>query len=116
MADIGFPLRLLTLLVVLTSYVVGRRITSTTTATTPTRIKPTPPMNASGHQGGGRRVIPDEQRLLNRVFKAYDNSVRPVYNATTNVVVRFGLTLIQIMDMVSPLTIFYLIILLIIYT
>ena len=47
------------------------------------------------------KLIPDEQRLLNKVFRSYDNSVRPVYNATHNVVVRFGLTLIQIMDMVS---------------
>lgn len=47
------------------------------------------------------RVIPDEQRLLNKVFKNYDQSVRPVFNATKNVVVSFGLTLIQIMDMVS---------------
>lgn len=47
------------------------------------------------------RNIPDEQRLLNKMFRIYDHSVRPVYNATSNVVVKFGLTLIQIMDMVS---------------
>ena len=35
------------------------------------------------------------------MFRIYDHSVRPVYNATNNVVVKFGLTLIQIMDMVS---------------
>jgi hypothetical protein len=47
--------------------------------------------------------IPDEQRLLNKVFRAnrYDSSVRPVFNATASVKVNFGLTLIQIMDMVS---------------
>ena len=50
---------------------------------------------------GNGRVIPDEQRLLRKMFRTYDNSVRPVYNATSNVVVNFGLTLIQIMDMVS---------------
>ena len=50
---------------------------------------------------GNGRVIPDEQRLLMKMFRTYDNSVRPVYNATSNVVVNFGLTLIQIMDMVS---------------
>ena len=103
MAKVSVFVRCLLTLVVLLSCVSGRRITSTTTATTP-HIKPTAPMNTSaGHQGGSgsRRVIPDEQRLLNKVFRAYDNSVRPVYNATSNVVVRFGLTLIQIMDMVS---------------
>lgn len=50
------------------------------------------------------RVVPDEQRLLNKIYRNYDNSVRPVYNATHNVVVKFGLTLIQIMDMVSFVT------------
>ena len=50
-----------------------------------------------------KRHIPDEQRLMSRVFrsKSYDNSVRPVYNATDNVVVNFSVTLIQVMDMVS---------------
>ena len=40
---------------------------------------------------------------MSRVFrsKSYDNSVRPVYNATDNVVVNFSVTLIQVMDMVS---------------
>uniref|UniRef100_X2B6Z0 Neurotransmitter-gated ion-channel ligand-binding domain-containing protein n=1 Tax=Capitella teleta TaxID=283909 RepID=X2B6Z0_CAPTE len=49
----------------------------------------------------GSLRVPDEQRLLNRVFRAnrYDNSIRPVFNATTSVMVKFGLTLIQIMDM-----------------
>lgn len=52
----------------------------------------------------GTRIIPDEQRLLNKMFRNYDNSVRPVYNATKNVVVKFGLTLIQVMDMVSTIS------------
>ena len=51
--------------------------------------------------GAINRVIPDEQRLLNKVFRNYDHSVRPVFNATNSVMVKFGLTLIQIMDMVS---------------
>ena len=48
-------------------------------------------------------VVPDEQRLVHELFNAnkYDNSVRPVMNASQNVVVMFGYTLIQIMDMVS---------------
>ena len=49
----------------------------------------------------GNKLVPDEQRLLQKLFRNYDNSVRPVYNATTSVVVRFGLALVQIMDMVS---------------
>ena len=51
--------------------------------------------------------MPDEQRLLMKMFRVYDNSVRPVYNATNNVVVKFGLTLIQIMDMVSTKVTFF---------
>jgi nicotinic acetylcholine receptor len=49
------------------------------------------------------KPLPDEHRLLQKNFRSrnYDNSVRPVYNATTSVAVTFGLTLIQIMDMVS---------------
>ncbi|XP_074649950.1 neuronal acetylcholine receptor subunit alpha-10-like [Tubulanus polymorphus] len=43
--------------------------------------------------------LPDEQRLVRRVFQHYDSSVRPVYNASRNVVVYIGMTLIQIMDM-----------------
>lgn len=45
-------------------------------------------------------VLPDEQRLLDKLFRTYDNSVRPVYNSTRNVEVAFGINLIQIMDMV----------------
>ncbi|CAI9719259.1 neuronal acetylcholine receptor subunit beta-4-like [Octopus vulgaris] len=43
--------------------------------------------------------LPDEQRLLLKLFDNYDTSVRPVYNSSKNVVVTFGFTLIQIMDM-----------------
>ena len=58
---------------------------------------------SSASDSQGSIPVPDEQRLLNRVFRAhrYDNSIRPVYNATTSVKVKFGMTLIQIMDMVS---------------
>jgi len=49
---------------------------------------------------GGR--LTDEQALMERLFneQQYDNSVRPVFNSSRNVVVTFGFTLIQIMDMV----------------
>lgn len=45
--------------------------------------------------------LPDEQRLQNQIFRNYDNSVRPVFNASSSLTVHFGLTLIQIMNMVS---------------
>ncbi|XP_021375385.1 neuronal acetylcholine receptor subunit alpha-10-like [Mizuhopecten yessoensis] len=45
--------------------------------------------------------LPDEQRLVGKLFDklTYDNSVRPVFNSSENVVVGFGFSLIQIMDM-----------------
>ena len=47
------------------------------------------------------RGIPDEQRLLMKIQRNYDSRVRPVYNSTHRVVVKFALTLVQIVDMVS---------------
>ena len=47
--------------------------------------------------------LPDEQRLLNYVMRGYEKSVRPVRVATTPVVIRMGLTLTQIFDMVSQI-------------
>ena len=49
--------------------------------------------------------IPDEQRLMNFLFQGYEKTVRPVHNASTPVVIRMGLTLTQIFDMVSKETI-----------
>ena len=48
-------------------------------------------------------VLPDEHDLLQKLFnnQSYDSSVRPVFNSSHNVVVTFGFTLIQIMDMVG---------------
>ena len=46
------------------------------------------------------RGVPDEQRLLMKIQRNYDNRVRPVYNSTHRVTVKFALTLIQIIDMV----------------
>lgn len=45
--------------------------------------------------------IPDEQRLMNHIMRGYEKAVRPVRNATTAVIIRMGLTLTQIFDMVS---------------
>lgn len=46
-------------------------------------------------------TIPVEQRLMNHLMKHYERSVRPVKNASDTVLVRMGLTLTQIFDMVS---------------
>ena len=42
-----------------------------------------------------------ESRLLTHLMENYDREVRPVYNATKAVVVKVGITLTQIFDMVS---------------
>lgn len=54
-------------------------------------------------------VLPDEQKLLRKLFndQSYDNSVRPVFNSSDSVMVSFGFTLIQIMDMVNTILFFY---------
>ena len=46
------------------------------------------------------KSLPDEQRLLARLLHNCDNSGRPVFNASHAITVKFGLTLIQIADMV----------------
>ncbi|ESP05434.1 hypothetical protein LOTGIDRAFT_52481, partial [Lottia gigantea] len=43
--------------------------------------------------------LPDEQRLLHKLFSNYDTSVRPVFNSSHRVVVSFNYNLIQVMDM-----------------
>lgn len=45
----------------------------------------------------------DEARLLRNLFDDYDNQVRPVFNTTDVVNVRFSLSLIQIVNVVSVL-------------
>ena len=47
------------------------------------------------------RGVPDEQRLLTKIQRNYDSRVRPVYNSTHHVTVKFALTLVQIIDVVS---------------
>ncbi|XP_052281224.1 neuronal acetylcholine receptor subunit alpha-3-like [Dreissena polymorpha] len=45
-------------------------------------------------------VIPtDEQRLIDKVLAGYNSASRPVYNASHQVTVKFGITLAQIQDM-----------------
>lgn len=44
-------------------------------------------------------IIPDEQRLLEKLLADYNPAARPVYNASKVVLVKFGITLAQISDM-----------------
>ncbi|KAI8777133.1 acetylcholine receptor subunit alpha-L1, partial [Biomphalaria glabrata] len=46
----------------------------------------------------------DETRLIEAMMMNYNPAARPVYNASHTVVVKFGITLTQISDMVSSLT------------
>ena len=50
-------------------------------------------------QGVGQ--VPDEQLLMERLMIGYHKYARPVVNASFTVIVKFGLTLVQISDMVS---------------
>ncbi|KAK7492523.1 hypothetical protein BaRGS_00016189, partial [Batillaria attramentaria] len=43
--------------------------------------------------------VPDEQRLLTALLENYHMYSRPVFNASEKVVIKFGLTLVQISDM-----------------
>lgn len=45
--------------------------------------------------------ITDEQRLLRHLLDEYEKAVRPVRNASNTVVVRMGMTVTNIFDMVS---------------
>ncbi|XP_064644534.1 neuronal acetylcholine receptor subunit alpha-10-like isoform X2 [Lineus longissimus] len=44
-------------------------------------------------------VVPDEQRLYHHLMAGYENSVRPVMNASKTVIIKFGLRLNQIIDL-----------------
>lgn len=50
-------------------------------------------------------IVPDEQRLYERLMRTYEPSVRPVINASKTVTITFKLTLNQIVDLVG--TCFY---------
>jgi hypothetical protein len=60
-------------------------------------------------EDGQKEMIPDEalpveQRLMYKLLRTYEKAVRPVKNATDTVVVKMGMTLTQIFDMVSDLS------------
>jgi len=48
---------------------------------------------------------PTEQKLMDRLMRHYEKSVRPVRNASDTVLVRMGLTLTQIFNMVGMTTV-----------
>lgn len=48
-----------------------------------------------------RLFMTDEQRLLSVLMKHYSSETRPVFNASHPVVVRLGITLTQLFDVVS---------------
>jgi len=47
---------------------------------------------------------PTEQRLMRQLLRRYEKAVRPVRNASDTVMVRMGLTLTQIFNMVSSVS------------
>lgn len=49
----------------------------------------------------------EEQRLLYFLMRTYDKSSRPVIKASTPVVIRLGITLTQVLDVVVFLFLFY---------
>jgi nicotinic acetylcholine receptor len=42
----------------------------------------------------------DERRLVEYLMRNYDNNIRPVKDASTPVIIRLGITLTQIFDLV----------------
>jgi hypothetical protein len=50
--------------------------------------------------GGQPLAMPDEQVLISQLLYSYDAASRPVYNASQSVEVKFGMSFIQICDMV----------------
>jgi len=47
-------------------------------------------------------ILPTEQRLIRKLLRNYEKSVRPVRNASETVLVKMGLTMTQIFDLVNP--------------
>jgi hypothetical protein len=63
-----------------------------------------PPSSSSFLMGGITHITPnmsDEQRLFYTLMTGYEKAVRPTRKASTPVVVKLGITLTQIMDIVS---------------
>ncbi|VDN43893.1 unnamed protein product [Gongylonema pulchrum] len=54
--------------------------------------------NSSGNDDMDRST--DEQRLLHHLLRQYEKAVRPVRNASNTVIVKLGMTMTNIFDMV----------------
>jgi len=59
-------------------------------------------INDGGDAGEDELDSPTEQRLMRHLLRHYERAVRPVQRANDTVMVRMGLTLTQIFNMVSP--------------
>jgi hypothetical protein len=67
-------------------------------------VTTSPPSSSSLLIGGITHITPnmsDEQRLFYTLMTGYEKAVRPTRKASTPVVVKLGITLTQIMDIVS---------------
>lgn len=62
-------------------------------------------MYANGYFMKQNHIAPEnmteEQRLLYKLMRNYDRSSRPVYRAQTPVTIRLGISLTQVLDIVS---------------
>lgn len=65
-------------------------------------VPPAPPIRSEIYDAELTKFgMNDEQRLLRYILREYDNSVRPVFNASTVVQVYMGLTLTHIFNIVG---------------
>lgn len=65
---------------------------------------PTPPSPSALLYGGLNNItpdMPDEQRLFYTLMTGYEKAVRPTKKSSDAIVVKLGITLTQIMDIVS---------------
>lgn len=67
-------------------------------------IVPVPPSQSAFLYSGANNItpdMPDEQRLFYTLMTGYERAVRPTKHASDAVVVKLGISLTQIMDLVS---------------
>lgn len=62
-----------------------------------------------GKEENGMPEYSHEKRLVDKIMYGYDNTVRPVKNASDAIVIRLGITLTQIFDLVRKFFTTYLI-------
>lgn len=91
---------------------ISRPLTLTNDITTINQLRPLQPAIASAHFSDSPDRVTrdtehkrksDEQRLFEKLLSNYDTAARPVYDSSQTVLVRFGLTLAQLVDMVGLL-------------